>query len=136
TLPAVVRWIGVARHGTEEHRRELEAERAARNDAMDAGLKRLEEIVSAGGAPDDVAEILRLRDQVRRQFARRGGPDDDTHVERGIELRLELIAAEREFLYELLRGGKVTDESRRRIERELDLEEEIITCRREGDKPL
>ena len=49
------------------------------------------------------------------------------------DLRLELIAAERDFLYELLRDGKITDESRRRLERELDLEEAAILARREGD---
>ena len=49
---------------------------------------------------------------------------------------MELIEAERKFLYELLREGKLTDESRRRIERELDLEEESIACRREGEAPL
>ena len=34
------------------------------------------------------------------------------------------------FLYQMLRDGKLTDESRRRIERELDLEEESIACRK------
>ena len=52
------------------------------------------------------------------------------------ELRLELIAVEREYLYQLLRDGKLTDESRRRIERELDLEEASIACRKEGEAPL
>jgi CPA1 family monovalent cation:H+ antiporter len=42
------------------------------------------------------------------------------------ELRSDLIAAEREFIYRLLREGKITDEARRRIERELDLEEAAI----------
>jgi hypothetical protein len=46
---------------------------------------------------------------------------------------MELIATEREFLYQLLRDGKLTDEARRRIERELDLEEESIACHREGE---
>ena len=52
------------------------------------------------------------------------------------DLRIDLIDAERRFLYQLLRDGKLTDESRRRIERELDLEEESIACRREGEAPL
>ena len=38
------------------------------------------------------------------------------------ELRAELIAAEREYIYRLLQEGQITDEARRRIERELDLE--------------
>jgi CPA1 family monovalent cation:H+ antiporter len=40
-----------------------------------------------------------------------------------IDLRSELITAEREYIYGLLRDGQITDEARRRIERELDLEE-------------
>jgi CPA1 family monovalent cation:H+ antiporter len=48
------------------------------------------------------------------------------------ELRSHLIAAEREFIYRLLREGKITDEARRRIERELDLEEAAIACKEEG----
>ena len=52
------------------------------------------------------------------------------------DLRLELIVAERAFLHQLLRDGKITDESRRRLERELDLEEATILSRREGEVPL
>jgi monovalent cation/hydrogen antiporter len=52
------------------------------------------------------------------------------------DLRMELIAAEREFLYQMLRDGKITDESRRRLERELDLEEATILSKREADTPL
>jgi hypothetical protein len=47
------------------------------------------------------------------------------------DLRMELIAAEREFLYQMLRDGKLTDEARRRIEHELDLEEQSIACKKE-----
>jgi hypothetical protein len=56
------------------------------------------------------------------------------------ELRSEVIAAEREYIYQLLRDGiapaehvdRITDEARRRIERELDLEEAGIACKKEG----
>jgi CPA1 family monovalent cation:H+ antiporter len=48
---------------------------------------------------------------------------------------MELIEVEREFLYQLLRDGKITDESRRRIERELDLEEASIACKPGGEEP-
>ena len=49
-----------------------------------------------------------------------------------MRLRIELIAAEREFIYQLLQRGEITDEGRRRIERELDLEEASIACKQEG----
>ena len=54
------------------------------------------------------------------------------------ELRAELIAAEREYIYRLLQEGQITDEARRRIERELDLEEASLAFRRDGeaDMPL
>ncbi|MGA7959391.1 MAG: hypothetical protein WCA26_20290, partial [Xanthobacteraceae bacterium] len=48
------------------------------------------------------------------------------------DIRMELIAAEREFIYKLLQDGAITDEARRRIERELDLEEASIACKKEG----
>jgi CPA1 family monovalent cation:H+ antiporter len=51
-------------------------------------------------------------------------------------LRLELIAAEREFLHAELREGHITDESRRRIERELDLEEATISNKGANELPL
>jgi CPA1 family monovalent cation:H+ antiporter len=54
------------------------------------------------------------------------------------ELRAELIAAEREYIYRLLQEGQITDEARRRIERELDLEEESLAFKRPdvADPPL
>ena len=45
---------------------------------------------------------------------------------------MELIAAERRYIYQALQDGLITDEARRRIERELDLEEASIACKREG----
>ena len=44
-------------------------------------------------------------------------------------LKKELIDAERDFIYQLLRDGKITDEARRRIEYELDLEEASVANR-------
>ena len=46
-----------------------------------------------------------------------------------VELRLELIEAERALLHQLLREGRLTDEARRRLERELDLEEAYLSMR-------
>ena len=45
------------------------------------------------------------------------------------ELNLDLLRVEREFLFQLLREGRITDEARRRLERELDLEEAAIISR-------
>ena len=52
------------------------------------------------------------------------------------ELKLDLLRVEREFLFQLLREGRITDEARRRLERELDLEEAAIISRRGEESVL
>ena len=47
-------------------------------------------------------------------------------------VKKELIDAERAFIYQLLREGRITDEARRRIEYELDLEEASLANRGSG----
>jgi Na+/H+ antiporter len=134
-LPAVVRGLGIGDAGIEERRREHEAELAARFDAMDAGLRRLEELARERGLSEEVAGLVRARNDHRRTLLPQSLEDKSELSALGARLRLELIETERQFLYQLLRDGKITDESRRRLERELDLEEETIACRRDGDAP-
>ncbi len=136
TLPAVIRWLGVGRHSKAEHRREQQAELDARQAAIRASQRHLERLASERKLSAETIEILNARHDHRTRLI----PSD---LEGGREmlrlsnnLRLELIAAERDFLYELLRDGKITDESRRRLERDLDLEEAAILARREGQTPL
>jgi CPA1 family monovalent cation:H+ antiporter len=136
-LPAVTRWLGVAQHREDEHRREKDAELAARYQAMDAGLRRLEELSQQRTVPDDIAMLLKARAENRRLLFP-DNMDDGTGLDRVVlnaELLLELIATERQYVYQLLREGKLTDESRRRIERELDLEEASIYCKTEEREP-
>ena len=45
------------------------------------------------------------------------------------KVKQELIDTERQFIYDLLRDGKISDEARRRIEYELDLEEASVANR-------
>ena len=47
-----------------------------------------------------------------------------------------MIAAERKFIHVLLRDGKIADETRRRIERDLDLEEASLSNREFRKIPL
>jgi monovalent cation/hydrogen antiporter len=136
-LPSVIRWLGVARHRLAEHRQEHEAELAARYGAVDAGLLRLDELARERELPGEVAALFKARGEQRRQLL--PNSIDGEEVERAIlnaELRLELIAAERQYIHQLLREGKITDESRRRIEHELDLEEESIASKKGEEPPL
>jgi CPA1 family monovalent cation:H+ antiporter len=135
-LPSVINWIGVGAHGKAEHRREQEAELAARNAAIRASRRHLEKIAGERNLSPEIVRFLNARHDHRERLI----PDDLDGglkaMREGNDLRQELIEAERKFLYELLRDGKITDESRRRLERDLDLEEAAILARREGMTPL
>jgi CPA1 family monovalent cation:H+ antiporter len=122
-MPAVVRWLGLAHLGRAERRGEMEAEISARQQALEAARKRLETLASERELPDDVIELLRTRHQSRTQVLPKDMADGLEHTRLGGTVKKQLIDAERDFIYELLRDGKITDEARRRIEYELDLEE-------------
>ena len=82
--------------------------------------------------------MQQLRARYERRLQQLPRPENGDAAAQEVELRLELIATERAFLHELLRDGRLTDESRRRLERELDLEEAYLSMRTESrpDLPL
>ncbi|MEH2493886.1 Na+/H+ antiporter [Bradyrhizobium sp. AZCC 1678] len=129
-LPAVVRWLGVAKDGRSEHVTEHEAEIAARREALDAALKSLDAITDDRELSDEVVKLLRARHEIRsNQLPDSLDPEAHDVSAAGTALTRELIAAERKFIHALLRDGKITDETRRRIERDLDLEEASLSNR-------
>src|SRR5207302_7607189 len=129
-LPLVARWLDVTKDGRSEHRAEHEAEIAARREALDAALKSLDAITDDRELSDEVVKLLRARHEIRaNQLPDSLDPDAPDVSAAGIELTRELIAAERKFIHVLLRDGKITDEIRRRIERDLDLEEASLANR-------
>lgn len=136
TLPTVIRWLGVGRDAEAEHRREQQAELDARQAAIQASRERMDQLASERGLDADTIEILNARYDHRTRLIPSDLEGSRDVVRLSNDLRLELIAAERDFLYEQLREGKITDESRRRLERDLDLEEAAILARREGQTPL
>lgn len=136
TLPTVIRWLGVGHHGKAEQRREQEAELAARQAAIDASRQHLNRLAEERNLSAETLDILNARYDHRLRLIPSDLDDGRDKMRLSNNLRMELIAAERDFLYELLRKGKITDESRRRLERDLDLEEAAILARREGQTPL
>ena len=134
--PNVIRWLGIAGDSAAEQRREREAELAARSEAIDAARRHLERIASERNLGDDVVELLNARHDHRMRFVPTDLDDGLAHMRLNNDVRIELIVAERQFLYGLLRQGRITDESRRRLERELDLEEATILSKREAETPL
>jgi monovalent cation/hydrogen antiporter len=129
-LPPVVKWLGVAQAGRAERMAELESEIAARREALGVALKSLEAITDDRELSDEVLKLLRARHETRtNQLPDSLDPEEDHVSAAGIELTRELISAERKFIHRLLRDGKITDEIRRRIERDLDLEEASLANR-------
>jgi monovalent cation/hydrogen antiporter len=136
-LPVVVRWLGVTKDGHKEHVAEHEAEIAARREALDAALKSLDAITDDRELSDEVVKLLRARHEVRsNQLPDALDPNAHDVTVAGTALTRELIAEERKFIHVLLRDGKITDETRRRIERDLDLEEASLTNREYRKMPI
>ena len=136
-LPPVVRWLGIAQAGRAEHLAEHEQEITARREALSEALKSLETITDDRELSDEVVKLLRARHEVRaNQLPDSLDPEAREVTTTGMELTRELIAAERKFIHVLLRDGKITDEVRRRIERDLDLEEASLANREYRKVPL
>ena len=135
-LPSVIRWLGLAQHGDSERRRERQAELDARAEAIAAARQHLKSIAAARELDDEMIELLEARHEQRLRQLPKDLDDGVAFARLSNDVRIELIAAEREAIHRMLRDGQLTDESRRRIERELDLEEEAIACKREGEGPM
>jgi len=136
-LPAVVKWLGVAQFGRAEEVAEHESEIAARREALAAALKSLDAITDNRELPDEVVRLLRARHETRvNQLPDSLDPDRHDVSAAGTDLTRELIVSERKFIHVLLRDGKITDEIRRRIERDLDLEEASLANREYRRIPL
>lgn len=137
TLPPVVRWLGIAEAGRNEHVAEHEAEIAARRQALEAALKSLDALTEEKEVSDEVMRLLRARHEIRvNQLPDSLDPAHHDVSAAGIALTRELIVAERKFIHDLLRDGQITDETRRRIERDLDLEEASLANREHQGAPL
>jgi len=125
-LPVVIRALGLANTGEQEHAALRAQEHLARRQAVEAALARLETLAGERGLPAEVLEPLRARHRERLRHTRHRGDGDAAHLrllEADDQVELLLIEAEREQINELYRLGDLQDEVRRRIERELDLRE-------------
>lgn len=136
TLPFVVRMLGLADHGRSEDTEEREREIAARRTLIGFGRQHLDSMIANRNLTQSLADFLEARHNTR-ELALPEAPKQGqlTPSTMGAPLVREIIAAERKCLHELLRRGEITDETRRRIERDLDLEEAVVD-NREKNGPL
>jgi monovalent cation/hydrogen antiporter len=122
TLGPLIERLGITDDGSEEREEVMARVRLA-----EAALARIEELTEEDWARPDTLERVRGQyDYRRRRFAAREDGDGDHFEERtGAYQRVmhELFDAQREELIGLRNRGDISDEVRRRVERELDLEE-------------
>jgi monovalent cation/hydrogen antiporter len=128
-LPAIMRWLGLTDLGRSEREKETEDELVARVSALNEMEKRFEEFVTNRDLPDEAAEHIRTRNRGRKQILPKDLADSLDQTRKTASVKQDLINAEREYIFQLLREGKITDETRRRIEYELDLEEASLANR-------
>ncbi|HET7369456.1 MAG TPA: Na+/H+ antiporter [Gammaproteobacteria bacterium] len=127
TLPLLARRLGFAGSGDLEEREEAEA----RLRAAEAALARIEELASEEWVTEEIAETLRQFYEHRRQrfaarFAEESDQQDVDYEERSQtsrRLRREALQAERAALLRLRNDGRISDSVRRRVERDVDLED-------------
>jgi monovalent cation/hydrogen antiporter len=125
-LPSVIRSLGLAHAGRRERRAVRAEEHNARRQAVEAALARLDDLAAERALPESVIPPLRAQDRVRLRHFEHHEDGDGVHkklAELHDEIEVLLIAAERQRTNDLFCAGKLTDEARRRIERELDLRE-------------
>lgn len=137
TLPLVVKMLGLSEHGRFEAIREREAEIAARREILESARGSLDRIIKERNLPEPLARFLEARHETRMRALPEPPREEGqyTPATQGASLVREIITIERTCLHKLLREGKITDETRRRIERDLDLEEAVVD-NREKNGPL
>ncbi len=114
-LPAVVRGLGLGRDGTKEIERDRQAEQRVRLEAIDAVLAAIETEDGTITRAEHVEALQRWHRDRREIFSGTTG--------NSATLELRLLEVERTSVPQAYLGNRLTDEARRRIERELDLED-------------
>jgi monovalent cation/hydrogen antiporter len=122
TLGPLINRLGICDDG-EDAREEV----AARTRLAEAALARLEEVSGDDWVRDDTVERVRgMYGYRQRRFAAQQDGDGAEYEERSgayTQLMFELLDAQREALIALRNRGDISDEVRRKVERDLDLEE-------------
>ena len=135
-LPWIIRVLGLANAGRREVRDSRAEERKARRRAVEAAIERFDQLAAEKSLSDDVAKVLRAGQRARlldHEFKDDGDKSRCAFADIHNEIELQLIAAERQLINDLYRDGKLKDEARRRIERELDLREARLANERDEE---
>jgi monovalent cation/hydrogen antiporter len=121
TLAPLVRRAGIALDPRDVDREHV----SARVRLASAGLAHLDELADSEAAPDFVVDQLRRSWQARLDRVLEDEADEETQIPFRVAyrgLRRQLLAVEGAELNRLYEAGAITDATRRRIQRTLDLE--------------
>jgi Na+/H+ antiporter len=132
-LPWVIRALGLAHVGRGERHTERTEEHVARRQAIEAAIGRLDQLAAERHLSQEIVQPIRSQHRDRLKHIKNRSDRDHSHrklLELRDEIELLLLAAERQKINELFRSGKLKDEVRRRIERELDVREAHLTNQR------
>lgn len=122
TLPATVRRFGPPA----DEDGETETEREARIEVLRAAADRVNDEIRAGAIPEELAASFRAEYDTRLRLLRAPGYDSELHevaVTKERSFRQELLAVQRHKLLELRAKRRLSPETVREIEREIDLDE-------------
>lgn len=122
-LPRVIHWLKLDVAGQRESAENARQERAVRRDGIKAVLEAIENQADSDPSPDMTAvthelalDRLHLIDSLDRTTTTQ-------HPAAAVTYKIQLIDIERNEIAKAYLQNRLTDEARRRIERELDLEE-------------
>ena len=123
-LPPVSRALGLADEGEREAADAKVAEVAARLKGIEAVLAELDQLAAAG-EPAAAIKALRRRhnDRLSEYVGTADERVDGSPVAEDARLQAKLIGVERAAIAAVYANNEITDDARRRIERELDLED-------------
>jgi Na+/H+ antiporter len=127
TFEWLIKALGLVDAGEREAAEAKRQEVAARIKGIDAALAQLESLEGAGASPASV-EALKRRHSDRRAYFVEACKDLEHGEVSGAysALQLRFLEAERASIADLYAKGVLDDEARRRIERELDLDDSRI----------
>ena len=126
TLPLVIDAVCLTAEGQREADEAKKKEISARLASIDVALARLDSLAGAVSAPETVAALRRRHADRRTYFvaACQGLIDAQGDAfNAATRLQLDFLEAERTAIADIYARGEIDDEARRRIERELDLED-------------
>jgi CPA1 family monovalent cation:H+ antiporter len=123
-LPWLIERLGLSYTGHAERIQDNHNEQVARMSGVSAALAEIDRAAADGISPEVIVSLRRRHsDRLENLTATADESNDDNPIIEVSALEFRVVAAERAAINAAHKGGRLTDEARRRIERELDLEQ-------------